>query len=48
MTRRRRSRRSYAVELVLTAVVVVAIYVWLTNGGPSAFGRWVAEVLGTP
>jgi hypothetical protein len=48
MTRRSRSRRSYAIEALLALVIVIALYVFLTNGGPSALGRWYAQVLGTP
>ena len=48
MARRGRSRRSYAIEAVLALVVVVAIYAFLMNGGPMAFGRWYAEILGAP
>ena len=48
MARRGRSRRSYAIEAALTLVVVVAIYGFLMNGGPTAFGRWYAGILGAP
>jgi hypothetical protein len=42
---RRRSRRSYALELALTAAAVAALYLFLTNGGPSWFGRWLADFM---
>lgn len=41
---RRRTRRSYALELVVSLVAIGAIYAWLTNGGPTAFGEWVAPM----
>jgi hypothetical protein len=46
--RRRRSRRSYAVEIAFTAAVVAALYFWITNGGPEWFGQWFAEYLTAP
>jgi hypothetical protein len=48
MAARRRSRRSYTIELALTLVAIAAIYLFLTNGGPSWFGRAFAEFLGAP
>ena len=48
MAARRRSRRSYAIELALTLVAIAAIYLFLTNGGPTWFGRVLAEALGAP
>jgi hypothetical protein len=48
MPARRRSRRSYAIELVLTLLVIAAIYLFVTNGGPSWFGRAFAEFIGAP
>jgi hypothetical protein len=38
-TRRARSRRSYAVEIALTAALVLALYLFITNGGPMWFGN---------
>jgi hypothetical protein len=32
---RRRSRRSYVVEILFTMALVVRIYFFLTNGGPA-------------
>jgi hypothetical protein len=29
-------------------VVIGGIYLWTTNGGPSAFGQWFAGLMGTP
>jgi hypothetical protein len=51
MSRRRqpvRSTWSYAIEAVLAAVVVIALYVFLVSGGPSLFGRVWAQMLGAP
>ena len=48
MTRRSRSRRSYAIEALLSLVAVIALYLFLINGGPSVFGHWVADWMGTP
>jgi hypothetical protein len=42
---RRRSRRSYVLEIGMTAVAVIALYLFLTNGGPMWFGTWFADVL---
>jgi hypothetical protein len=35
-------------ELAVVAVLVAVIYLWLMNGGPTAFGKWFAEVIGAP
>jgi hypothetical protein len=43
--RRGRSRRSYAVEIALTAALVLGLYIFLTNGGPTWFGHWFAELM---
>jgi hypothetical protein len=43
--RRGRSRRSYLLEALLTLVVVLALYAFMTNGGPSWFGHWFAEAI---
>jgi len=43
--RRGRSRRSYALEIGLTAVLVLALYLFMTNGGPTWFGHWFAELM---
>lgn len=48
MTRRSRSSRSYGLELIFAAAVIGAIWLWLTNGGPTAFGQWFAERMGAP
>jgi hypothetical protein len=48
MSGRKRSSRTYIVELVVVLVLVGAIYAWTTNGGPSAFGEWFAGVMGAP
>ena len=48
MAARRRSPRSYAIELGLTLVAIAAIYLFLANGGPSWFGRVFAELIGAP
>jgi hypothetical protein len=46
---RRRSRRSYVVELLLTVALVAGIYLWLTNGGPAWFGTYIAgQMASTP
>jgi len=45
MSVRRRSRRSFAVQFALVFATVIAIYLWLTNGGPEAFGVWFADYL---
>jgi len=45
MRRRSRSRRSHIVEAVLVAAAVLAIYLWMTNGGPEALGRWFADYM---
>ncbi len=45
MSRRSRSRRSHLVEAILVAAAVVGIYVWMTNGGPAAFGQWFADYM---
>jgi hypothetical protein len=39
---RRRSRRSYVVEILLTVALVAGIYRWLTNGGPEWVGSYLA------
>lgn len=36
MSRRGRSRKGYVVEYLLAFVAIVAIWAFLTNGGPSA------------
>jgi hypothetical protein len=38
----RRSRRSHVVEFVLSAIALLAIYLFLTNGGPELVGTWMA------
>jgi hypothetical protein len=43
-----RSARSYVIELAVIVVVLAAIYLFLTNGGPTAFGQWFARVIGAP
>lgn len=48
MSTRRRSKRSYVAEIALTSAVVLALYLFLTNGGPTWFGHWFAEVIGAP
>jgi hypothetical protein len=45
MRRRGRTRRSYLVEAVLVATAVLVIYLWMTNGGPAAFGQWFADYM---
>jgi hypothetical protein len=30
-------------EVLLTVVLVVALYLWLTNGGPVAIGQYLAD-----
>jgi hypothetical protein len=39
MSRSRRSRWSYAIETLLAVAAVAAIYLWLTNSGPTVFGQ---------
>jgi hypothetical protein len=39
MSPRRRSRRSYVVEYMLAAGAVVAIWIFVTSGGPAAVGN---------
>ena len=46
--RGRRSTRSYVVEFGLVVIAIVAIYLFLMNGGPHAFGEWWAGMLGAP
>lgn len=48
MTRRGRSTRSYVVELIFVVVVIAGIWLWMTNGGATAFGQWFAERMGAP
>jgi len=36
------------VELVTVAVAIGGIYLFLSNGGPTAFGHWFADMLGAP
>lgn len=47
-TRRGRSTRSHVLELTLVAMALVAFYLWLTNGGPTALGQWFAGRMGAP
>lgn len=42
---RRRSRKSYALEIALTAAVVLVLYLFMINGGPAWFGQWFADYL---
>ena len=45
----RRSRRSYALEIALTAALIAGLYVWTTNGGPEWFGSYFAgQMVSTP
>jgi hypothetical protein len=39
-----RSTRSHVIELGLTVVAIVAIWVFLQVGGPSAVGQWLAPM----
>lgn len=48
MTRRGRSTRSHILELALVAIAFVLVYLWTTNGGPTAFGQWFADRMGAP
>ena len=49
VSRRRRSRKSYVLEILLTVVLVSGIYIFLTNGGAQWFGRYMAEqMVSTP
>jgi hypothetical protein len=48
MARKTRSRRSYLAELVAVAVAFGAIYLFLMNGVPTAFGQWLGHLLGAP
>jgi hypothetical protein len=49
VTRRsRRSGRSYALELLLIVVAIIAIYAFLVSGGPSVVGRLFADLMGAP
>ena len=43
--RRRRSVRSYVIDIALTAVLVAGLYLWMTNGGPEWFVHWFADYL---
>ena len=46
---RRRSRRSYVVEILFTVALVAGVYFWLTNGGPEWVGSYLAgEMVTTP
>jgi hypothetical protein len=46
---RRRSRRSYGLELLLTVALVAGVYLWMTNGGPEWFGSYLAgQMVSTP
>jgi hypothetical protein len=38
---RGRSTRSHLVEIALSLAAVVAIYFWLTYGGPAFLGEWI-------
>jgi hypothetical protein len=42
---RRRSPRSYVVEIAFVAIIVVGLYLFMTNGGPQWFGEWFAAYL---
>jgi hypothetical protein len=46
MARRPRSTRSRVIETVLTLAAVAGVWLWLTNGGPEAFGEWFASYYG--
>ena len=48
MARKSRSSRSYVAELVAVVVAFGVIYLFLMNGGPTAFGQWFAHVIGAP
>ena len=39
---RRRSRKSHALEILLTAALVSGIYLWMTNHGPESVGSYSA------
>jgi hypothetical protein len=45
---RKRSARSYGIELVFTLVLIGAIYLFLTNGGPTWFDQLMADTIGAP
>jgi len=40
---RRRSLRSYVVEILFTMALVGGIYFFLANGGPAWAGQWLAD-----
>jgi len=40
---RRRSRRSYVVEILFTVALAGGIYFFPTNGGPARAGQWLAD-----
>ena len=40
--------RTVILQLVLVAVVIVAVFLFLTSGGPSFVGRIWAELIGAP
>jgi hypothetical protein len=45
---KKRSTRGHLVELVVVVFAFGAIYLFLMNGGPTAFGRIYAQLLGAP
>ena len=45
---RKRSTRSYAVELIFILIVIGGSYLFLTNGGRTWFGQLMADTIGTP
>ncbi len=47
-SRRTRSTRSYVLEFGLTAIAILAVYWFLTNGGPVWFGEWFSDFIGAP
>ena len=45
MSRRPRSGRSYAVEFVVAAIAIVAIWLFLANGGPATLGGPIGDAM---
>jgi len=44
-SRRGRFRKSYVLEFALTGAVLLALYLFMTNGGPAWFGQWMADAM---
>ena len=47
MARRRQSTRSRVIEVTLSLLAVLVIWLWMSNGGPKAAGEWIATMFAT-